>query len=68
MTRATKTEHASVSSKKTQKKRLDQLLVAKGLAENRTRAQALIMSEVVIVNDKRIDKPGTCVPVEVLFM
>ena len=49
MTRTTKTERASVSSKKIQKKRLDQLLVARGLAENRTRAQALIMAESLLL-------------------
>ncbi|MEM7123262.1 MAG: TlyA family RNA methyltransferase [Pseudomonadota bacterium] len=40
------------------KRRLDQLLVDRGLAENRTRAQALIMAGLVFSNDKRLDKPG----------
>lgn len=38
--------------------RVDQLLVERGLAPSRTRAQALIMAGAVIVNEKRIDKPG----------
>ena len=40
------------------KKRLDQLLVERGLAESRTRAQALIMAGKVMVADKTIDKAG----------
>ena len=42
--------------------RLDQLLTEHGLAENRTKAQAIIMSGVVFLDGKRIDKPGTLVP------
>jgi len=44
---------------KTPKKRLDHLLVELELAENGTRAQALIREGVVFVNGQRIDKPGT---------
>ncbi len=40
------------------KSRLDQLLVERGLAENRTRAQALVMAGLVFSNGKRLDKPG----------
>jgi 23S rRNA (cytidine1920-2'-O)/16S rRNA (cytidine1409-2'-O)-methyltransferase len=40
------------------KKRLDQLLVERGLAESRTRAQALIMAGKVSVGDKTVDKAG----------
>lgn len=40
------------------KVRADQLLVARGLAESRTRAQALIMSGNVFVGDKRVAKAG----------
>jgi 23S rRNA (cytidine1920-2'-O)/16S rRNA (cytidine1409-2'-O)-methyltransferase len=40
------------------KERLDKLLVERGLAESRTRAQALILAGQVIVADNRIDKPG----------
>lgn len=42
--------------------RVDQLLVERGLAESRTRAQSLIMAGVVLSNGRRIDKPGTSVP------
>jgi 23S rRNA (cytidine1920-2'-O)/16S rRNA (cytidine1409-2'-O)-methyltransferase len=38
--------------------RIDQLLVERGLAESRTRAQALIMAGYVLLGDKRADKAG----------
>jgi 23S rRNA (cytidine1920-2'-O)/16S rRNA (cytidine1409-2'-O)-methyltransferase len=41
------------------RERLDQLLVAQGLAESRTRAQALILAGEVFAGDRRLDKPGT---------
>ncbi len=40
------------------KTRLDQLLVARGLAESRARAQALILAGTVRVNDQVQTKPG----------
>jgi 23S rRNA (cytidine1920-2'-O)/16S rRNA (cytidine1409-2'-O)-methyltransferase len=40
------------------KKRIDQLLVERGLAESRSRAQALVMAGLVFAGDSRIDKPG----------
>lgn len=43
------------------KKRIDQLLVERGLAESRSRAQALVMAGLVLAGTKRIDKPGTSV-------
>ncbi|MFM7345970.1 MAG: TlyA family RNA methyltransferase [Tagaea sp.] len=43
------------------KKRLDQLLVERGLAESRAKAQAAIMAGLVFSGDKRLDKPGTSV-------
>lgn len=41
------------------KKRLDVLLVEQGYADNRTKAQAIIMSGQVYVNGQKADKPGT---------
>ncbi len=41
------------------KKRLDQLLVERGLAENRSRAQALVLAGSVFSGERRLDKPGT---------
>ena len=38
--------------------RLDQVLVERGLAESRTRAQALVMAGLVFSETKRLDKPG----------
>jgi 23S rRNA (cytidine1920-2'-O)/16S rRNA (cytidine1409-2'-O)-methyltransferase len=40
------------------KTRPDQLLVERGLAESRTRAQALILAGLVFSGDRRVDKPG----------
>lgn len=40
------------------KKRLDVLLTERGHAENRTKAQAIIMSGLVYVNGQKADKPG----------
>ncbi len=41
------------------KKRLDVLLVEQGYADNRTKAQAIIMSGNVYVQGQKADKPGT---------
>lgn len=46
------------------KQRLDQLLVAKGIAASRQRAQAMIMAGCVLVNTVQVDKPGIQVPVD----
>jgi 23S rRNA (cytidine1920-2'-O)/16S rRNA (cytidine1409-2'-O)-methyltransferase len=40
------------------KQRVDQLLVERGLAESRARAQALILAGLVYAGDRRIDKAG----------
>ncbi|MCU0511275.1 MAG: TlyA family RNA methyltransferase [Anaerolineae bacterium] len=41
------------------KQRLDLLLVERGLADSRARAQGMIMAGEVLVNGQRCDKPGT---------
>ena len=46
----------------TQKIRLDKLLVDQGHAASRERAQALILAGRVLVDEQRIDKPGTSIP------
>ncbi|WDA40261.1 TlyA family RNA methyltransferase [Erythrobacter sp. BLCC-B19] len=43
---------------KAQKRRVDQLLVERGLAESRARAQALVMAGLVFAGETKIDKPG----------
>ncbi len=43
------------------KLRLDQLLHERGLAESRTKAQALIIAGSVFTGEQRLDKPGTMV-------
>jgi 23S rRNA (cytidine1920-2'-O)/16S rRNA (cytidine1409-2'-O)-methyltransferase len=40
------------------KRRLDEILVARGLAESRTQAKALIMAGRVFAGTERLDKPG----------
>lgn len=44
------------------KTRADQLLVTRGLAESRTRAQALILAGLVYNGDRRVDKAGQVLP------
>jgi len=44
------------------KVRLDTRITERGLAESRAKAQAIIMSGVVFLDGRRIDKPGTMVP------
>lgn len=46
------------------KQRLDLLLVERGLAESRSRAQQLIRAGMVRVGERVVDKPGTSVPVD----
>ena len=46
------------------KQRADQMLVDRGLAESRTRAQALIMAGLVFAGDRKVDKPGQQFPEE----
>jgi 23S rRNA (cytidine1920-2'-O)/16S rRNA (cytidine1409-2'-O)-methyltransferase len=41
------------------KQRVDQLLVERGLAESRAKAQALVMAGLVWSGEKRVEKPGT---------
>jgi 23S rRNA (cytidine1920-2'-O)/16S rRNA (cytidine1409-2'-O)-methyltransferase len=40
------------------RERIDKLLVDKGLADSRTKAQALVLSGVVLVNERRVNKPS----------
>jgi 23S rRNA (cytidine1920-2'-O)/16S rRNA (cytidine1409-2'-O)-methyltransferase len=47
---------------KAPKTRIDRMLVERGLAETRERAQRLIMAGQVVVNSRTIDKPGTRIP------
>ena len=44
---------------KTNKKRLDVLLVEQGHTDSRSKAQAIIMSGLVYVDGQKADKPGT---------
>lgn len=49
------------------KHRVDQLLVERGLAESRTRAQALIMAGLVFAGERKIAKPGEQVAADVVL-
>jgi 23S rRNA (cytidine1920-2'-O)/16S rRNA (cytidine1409-2'-O)-methyltransferase len=44
------------------KARIDQLLLDRGLADSRAKAQALVIAGSVYIGEQRIDKPGTTVP------
>ncbi|MGH9881805.1 MAG: TlyA family RNA methyltransferase [Pyrinomonadaceae bacterium] len=44
------------------RERIDKLLVERGLAESRTKAQALVMAGVVLVDEQRIDKSSDVFP------
>lgn len=44
--------------------RIDQLLVQRGLADSRTKAQAMVMAGVVLVNEQRINKPSDLIPAD----
>ncbi len=49
------------------KARADQLLVTLGLAESRTRAQALILAGLVFAGDRKVDKAGQVVADDVVL-
>lgn len=49
---------------KVAKQRVDQLLVERGLAESRTRAQALVLAGTVFSGETKIAKPGQSVPAD----
>ena len=44
------------------RERIDKLLVERGLAPTRTRAQALVMAGVVLVGERRVEKPSETYP------
>jgi len=54
----------SAKKNKIEKKRLDQLLVEKGLARSREKAKALIMAGLVVVGDHAVSKAGQPVAVD----
>ena len=51
-------------ARKRGKTRADTLLVERGLAESRARAQAAIMAGLVFSGERRIDKPGDLLPAD----
>ncbi|HEU0184040.1 MAG TPA: TlyA family RNA methyltransferase [Blastocatellia bacterium] len=51
--------------RKTNKERLDKLLVTRGLAETRAKAQSLILAGQVFSRGRRLDKAGQSVPIDI---
>ena len=51
----------ALTERPAKKKRLDLMLVERGLADTLTSAQALVMAGKVLVNDQRVDKSGSLV-------
>jgi 23S rRNA (cytidine1920-2'-O)/16S rRNA (cytidine1409-2'-O)-methyltransferase len=46
------------------KERADKIVVSRGLAESRQKAQALIMAGLVFVKDQRVEKPGQMIGID----
>ena len=46
------------------RERIDKLLVERGLAESRAKAQAMVMAGIVLVNEQRVAKPSDLVAPE----
>jgi 23S rRNA (cytidine1920-2'-O)/16S rRNA (cytidine1409-2'-O)-methyltransferase len=46
------------------RERIDKLLVERGLAESRTKAQAIVMAGAVLANEQRISKPSELIPTD----
>ncbi len=55
-------------SRKVTRTRADQLVLAQGLAESRTRAQALILAGKVYVGERRVAKAGDLLPNDALLL
>ncbi len=49
---------------KMKRERIDKLLVERGLAPSRTRAQALVMSGLVLVNEQRVEKSSEMIAMD----
>jgi 23S rRNA (cytidine1920-2'-O)/16S rRNA (cytidine1409-2'-O)-methyltransferase len=47
-----------------QRERIDKILVDRGMADSRTKAQALVMSGVVLVDEQLVNKPSEQFPIE----
>ncbi|MEC8200331.1 MAG: S4 domain-containing protein, partial [Pseudomonadota bacterium] len=50
-------------NKPAKRERADKILVERGLAESRTRAQAMIMAGSVFIGEQRVEKPGDMIPI-----
>jgi 23S rRNA (cytidine1920-2'-O)/16S rRNA (cytidine1409-2'-O)-methyltransferase len=49
------------------RERIDKLMVERGLASSRTKAQALVMAGVVLVGDQRVSKPSEAFSIDALI-
>ncbi len=64
MTESRNNNPTAVTNRKPGKMRVDQMLVDRGLAESRSRAQALVMAGVVFAGETKIAKPGQQLPAD----
>ena len=62
-----KKHHAAKPPAKPGKLRVDQLMVDRGLAESRTRAQALILAGLVYAGENKVAKPGQVLPIDAVL-
>ena len=58
---------ADRNDSETSRKRVDVLLVARGLFESRARARAAIDAGLVVANDKKIQKPSEVIPADAVL-
>ncbi len=58
---------SSVLSQMAHGERIDKLLVDRGFASSRNKAQALVMAGVVLVSDQRVQKASECFPPDALI-
>lgn len=56
--------HPAAKAKPAAKERVDQMLVTRGHAESRTRAQALVLAGIVFSGETKIAKPGQQLPAD----
>lgn len=52
---------------KVEKTRLDKLLLEQGVAATRERAQAMILAGRILVNEQKVDKPGSPTPLDAVL-
>ncbi len=56
--------NSAVKLTQMKRERIDKLLVERGLAESRTKAQAMVMAGIVLVHEQRVGKPSDLFPTD----